>query len=133
MEEVHEAFDDPGFPEPLFFHQASVEAAKLFFAARLPGAHAVADPDGFFYDAFGLRRGNALQLLGPGVWLRGLRAAMKGHFVGRPTGDPLRMPGTFLVRGRSVMWQHRSRHAGDHPDLRAIPLVLRSLTAREAG
>ena len=50
MEEVWSAAESSDCPEPLFFHQASVEAARLFFASRAPGARAVADPAGVFYD-----------------------------------------------------------------------------------
>lgn len=124
MDEVAKAADSAGFPAVLFLHQASVEAGNLFFARRAPGSRAVADPDGVLFDAFGLRRGRARELFGPAVWLRGLRAMIKGHFVGRPKGDALRMPGAYLVSGSRILWRHRARHAGDLPDLAAIPRAL---------
>lgn len=97
----------------LFVHPATSEEAEPHFAARWPDAAAVADPEQDLYRAFGLGRGSALQLLGPRVWLSGLRALGGLHGVGRPTGDPLVMPGAFLVRDGAVTWSHVSEHAGD--------------------
>jgi hypothetical protein len=120
MDEVMQAARAKGFPAPIFIHRASVEAADAFFGSRAPEARAIADPDGTLFGAFGLQRGTLGQLLGPAVWWRGLRAMLKGNFVGRPTGNETQMPGAFLVRGREILWQHRARHAGDHPDLGAM-------------
>jgi len=120
MDEVLQAARSKGFPAPIFIHRASVEAADEFFGSRAPAARAIADPDGSLFSAFGLERGTLKQLLGPAVWGRGLRAMLKGNFVGKPTGNERQMPGAFLVRGRAIRWQHRARHAGDHPDLAAV-------------
>ncbi|MEM7199253.1 MAG: AhpC/TSA family protein [Planctomycetota bacterium] len=109
-----------GFPSLLFFHPASVEAGAEFFGQRAPSVRAAADPDHVYYTAFGLRRGSWRQLAGLAVWLRGALAFARGHGVGRPSGNPLLMPGAFLIRGRQVVWSHRSRHAGDHPDLAVV-------------
>lgn len=66
-------------------------------------------------------------MLSPTLWGRGLQALSKGHFVGRPVGDPLRMPGLFLVdRAGTLLWGHRSKHAGDHPDLTTLPALARA-------
>lgn len=104
----------------LFFHRASVEEAERFFAARAPDAHAIADTDGSLFAAFDLQRGSLIQLLGPAVWWRGLVALFKGNFVGKPTGNETQMPGAFLVEGQKVLWKHRAKHAGDHPELHAV-------------
>lgn len=81
------------------------------------------------YEAFGLERGSVLQLLGPAVWSSGLRAAMKGNFIGMPVGDPFLMPGLFLLQGERVTWRHEFGHAGDSPDFRAL---VRDLPDRRA-
>lgn len=132
MEDVWTAAESASFPTPIFFHQASVEAGKIFFALRAPGAPAVADPEGQFFDAFGLRRGSLVELLGPRVWLRALRAFTRGHFVGKPSGDTLRMPGAMLVRDGMILWEHRARHAGDQPDLEQVYASLSTRRPREA-
>jgi hypothetical protein len=59
----------------------------------------------------------------------GLRAAAKGHVLGRIVGDPMQMPGMFWVRGGEILWRHDFRHAGDHPDLAALPALLRERNA----
>lgn len=130
MNEVLHAAKTNGFPAPVFIHRASVEAADAFFAKRAPKARAVADPEGALFAAFGLGRGSLLQLMGPAVWWRGLRAMWKGNTLGRPAGDIWQLPGAFLVNGRQILWQHRARNAGDHPDLKEVRQAL-GLSAAE--
>lgn len=110
-----------GFPETVFIHRASVEAAEQFFAKRAPDANAIYDANGTLAEAFGIARGSLMQLLGPVVWWRGLRALLKGNFVGKPSAHAMQMPGAFLVRGREVLWSYRAKHAGDHPVAAEIP------------
>jgi hypothetical protein len=113
---------DPTFPAVLFVHQGTAEDSAAFFSKLDPKARAIADTERAFYSALGLGRGKLSQLFGPEVFVCGFRAMRKGHGVGRPVGDPLVMPGFFLVEhGDTVTWEHVSRHAGDHPDLSRIP------------
>lgn len=111
---------DPSYPAILFFYQGTVKEGEDFFGRFWPEARAVSDPSQTFYHAFGLGRGGVSELLGPRVWISGLRAALKGNSVGKPVGDPRIMPGLFLVKNRTIVWQHHFRHAGDHPDLAQI-------------
>jgi hypothetical protein len=87
----------------------------------------VADAPRRLYAAFGIGQGGKRQMFGPGVWLAGARAALKGHAGGEAAGDPWTMPGLFLVKGHAILWRHAFRHAGDHPDFARIPDVLRAL------
>jgi hypothetical protein len=82
-------------------HSSDPETAERFLAARgLAGIDHVADPDRLLYRALGLGRGTFLALLGPRAWLRGGVEFLR-HGIGYPEGDPLQMPGSFLVhRGR---------------------------------
>ena len=108
---------DPDYPEILVFVQGSVEQSRLFFAERWPEARAIADPRRRFYNAFGIRRGSLTQLVAsPGVILAGARAMAKGNIQGQTVGDTAQMPGLMLVQEGCIVWQHRFRHAGDHPD-----------------
>jgi hypothetical protein len=100
-----------------------VAEGQPFFAEYWPGARAVSDTPKFFYDAFGRARGGMLQMFGPQVWARGAEAATKGHFIGKPVGDPWVMPGAFLVEGERIRWAHHFEHAGDHPDWHTIPAL----------
>ena len=126
MEDLEAALDRPNLPAPLLVHPASVEAARMFLASRAPGTPAIADPDLNLYRAFGLKKGSFLQLFGPTVMWRGLRAMLRGHGIGKPTGNTLIMPGAFVVRGRDVLWQGLARHAGDHPDFEAIASTIKA-------
>jgi hypothetical protein len=110
------AAKDPNFPEILIFAQGSLEQSKSFFLERWPEARAVADPRRRFYKAFGIGRGSLMQLASPGVWAAGARAVAKGHIQGQTVGDSAQMPGLMLVQNNCIVWQHRFRHAGDHPD-----------------
>lgn len=118
--DLREAAAEPGYPPVLFFFQGSPTEGRAFLRRYWPEVRAVADPDLVFYEAFGVQRGSLLQLFGPGVFRAGRRAHEKGHENGPRSGDIYRMPGAFLVQGDSVLWQHAYRHAGDHPDFRAL-------------
>lgn len=102
----------------------TVEEGETFFDGLWPEARAVSDPDTELYATFGLERGGVGQLFGPSVWVRGVGALLEGHGIGRPVGDPLMMPGTFLVDGGRVIWSHVAEHAGDHPDYEDVPRIL---------
>lgn len=98
-------------------HMASEEDAAAFFDRYgLGGAERVSDPERVLYRAFGLQRGRFLQLFGPRVAVRGLRAAIDGHRVGRLVGNGFQMPGVFLVRDGRIERAFRHRTAGDRPD-----------------
>jgi hypothetical protein len=90
----------------------SPEEGERFFAERWPEARAVSDEGRKLYAAFSLKKGTAGQLFGPRVWIAGLKAALWGHGVGAPVGDPLMLSGWFLVRGDKVLWAHPHEHAG---------------------
>jgi hypothetical protein len=115
---------DPGYPPVLLFFQGSPTEGRALLRRYWPAARAVSDPELRVYAAFGIHRGNLLQLFGPGVWAAKRRAEAKGHQQGERTGDVFMMPGVFLVQGGRVLWSHQYRHAGDHPDLARIPELL---------
>ena len=109
------------YPRVIFFTQASVEATTDFFRERWPSALVVADPERWFYGAFGRRRAKVWELLSFGVLRATLRAWRGGHRIGRVVGDARTMPGLFLVAEGRIRWEHVFDHAGDHPDFAAIP------------
>lgn len=91
------------------------EAAAFCRAQRLPYT-CLSDPARRSYRAFGLRRGTTADVMGPAPMLAGLRAASKGHFVGRPVDDVYQLGGIFLVNTDGRLGYARySRHAGDQP------------------
>jgi hypothetical protein len=124
------ASQHPAYPPIMFFYQGSVEEGEVFFRKLWPEARAVSDPEREFYNVFGIQRGGMKEMFGPEVWACGARAAQKGHFIGKPVGDPWVMPGLFLAHGERILWQHEFRHAGDHPDFLkiadSIPMLLQA-------
>lgn len=107
---------DPRFPEPLFFFQGSPTEGRAFLRRYWPSLRAVADPEAEIYEAFGIGRGNVVQMFRPAVWAAHSRAQAKGHALGERSGDIWRMPGVFLAHGPEILWAHTYRHAADHPD-----------------
>ncbi|MFW5691527.1 MAG: SelL-related redox protein [Chloroflexota bacterium] len=114
------------YPPLLFFYQGTPEEGAVFFKRVWPEARAVSDIPKTYYNAFGIERGGLREMFGPVVWACGVRATLKGSFIGWKTGDPWTMPGMFAVQGDYVLWQHDFHHAGDHPDLATIPALIRS-------
>jgi peroxiredoxin len=82
------------------------------------------------YNLYGLGRGGMMQLMGPKVFTSGMRAVMNGASVGEVIGDPLMMPGTFIIdRAGTVRYAYYSEHAGDHPH---IDTLIRAAQAARA-
>lgn len=121
--DLREAAQSPAYPPVLFFFQGTPTEGRAFLRRYWPEVRAIADPELFFYEAFGVGRGSLLQMFGPGVAVAGWRARRKGHENGERSGDIYRMPGAFLVQGERVLWQHHYRHAGDTPDFAQIPAL----------
>jgi hypothetical protein len=115
------AASDPSFPASLFFHLGTTEQGEVLFADVGPEVRAVADPKRFFYKALGVPSASVVQLLDPRVWACGIRAFREGHKPGKPVGDPLVMPGLFLVEGGQVTWRFVPGHMGGLPRLADIP------------
>jgi hypothetical protein len=112
---------DPTFPTIVVVHPSTPGDGEAFFTERWPEVAAIADATHALYTAFGLGRGTLLQVMGPKVWLAGLRAVGSGNGVGRVKGDALMLSGAVLVRGGRVVWAHHSAHSGDIVDPAAVP------------
>jgi hypothetical protein len=105
-----------------------------FAAERAPGLRALSDPDGAAYRAWGLKRGNAAQLLGPAVWVETAKASLKGESIHKVAGDPFQMPGTFTVSTDGIVrYAYYSLHAGDYPTERAMLRAVDALVAGSPG
>jgi hypothetical protein len=125
--EIREASRRGPMPPTLFVHPATVAEGEAFFRKAAPESRAVADPDARLYEGFGLVRGGVGSLLNASVIACGIRALVAGHGGGRIQGDPWRMPGFFLIRDGAIAWEHRARHAADHPDFTHLPDDLAAL------
>ena len=109
------AGSDPSFPRVVFVFMAPADDGADFLRSLWPDAEGIADPQKALYDAFGVERGGAAEMFGPGAVACGVRATMKGNFIGRKQGDPWTLPSFVLVEGERAIWRHDGAHAGDHP------------------
>ena len=93
----------------------------------------LADPALDSYRAFELKRGSAVEVMGPAAMLNWLRAARKGHFVERAIGDVFQMPGTFIIDAAGVIrYAKYARNSGDHPKTQDLLDALHELSPPEA-
>jgi hypothetical protein len=90
----------------------------------------VSDPERVLYRALDLRRGTILQLFGPRVWLSGIVATLRGHFVGPLVGDGFQMPGAFVIHRGEVVKAFRHAAASDRADFAAMTCEVRASEVR---
>jgi len=109
------------YPALLFFYQGTPEDGDQLFGSSWRKARAVSDPQKFFYNAFGLKKGGFSELIGFGVLFRAFQAFFKGHsphfrYYWGPKENKLFMPGLFLVTANRILWTWKFRHIGDPPN-----------------
>ncbi len=75
-----------------------LDARRFFVRYGLGSISRIADRDQSLYRAFGLKRGNIIQLFGPGNWVRGLSAIFSGNIQELPC-ETLKVSAT-QCRGR---------------------------------
>jgi len=93
------------------------------------------DPDLRSYRAAGLRRGR-VEILSPRLPLHAVRALWSGHRQGEVQGDAWQLGGVFVIAaGGNLLYEHRSREAGDHPPVAEVLAALRpdATPVREAA
>lgn len=99
-------------------HMESEEKAGEWLAQYdLEDVSRFSDPERKLYEAFDLQNGSLLQVAGPRVWGRGLKAMVnEGHLPGWPAGHELQMPGVFLIRDGRILRAFRHQSSADRPD-----------------
>ncbi len=90
--------------------------ARVAHAFGLEDAHWFSDPERIAYRALELGRGSVLQLFGPAVILRGLKATLRGHMVGQLDGDGFQMPGAFVLHKGRVIRSFKAPNAAAQPN-----------------
>jgi hypothetical protein len=85
----------------------------------------IADPDQVLHRAFDVPRGGWREMFGLQSWLAGARATLRGKTIGRKVGDGWTLPVWTVIDGDRVQWRWNGTHAGDRPDIAAIPRVSR--------
>lgn len=103
--------------EVALIHMSSDRQAELVF--RLYGMDQVArfsDPDRSLYEAMGLRRVTMREVLSRELFKRGYEACVRErHAMSVPRGDPMQMPGVFLVERGIVLATFLHDHPWDRP------------------
>lgn len=84
---------------------------------------AISDPERRLYRGLGLRRGTFVQLLGWGVWCRGLKTFFAGHRPGALEGDGTQMPGIFLIWQGRIVRRFLHSNAAERPDYVSLAKV----------
>jgi len=107
---------------PVLVHMGKdADAMRVFRKYGLEDSLRVSDPSQNLYRAFGLGRANFWKMLNPIVWIRMFAAAVvRRHGAGPPIGDPMQMPGVFLVHRGRVIMDFRHRTIADRPDYGAF-------------
>jgi hypothetical protein len=99
----------------------TLEQARHFFSEKkLPrsGVDVVTDPRRESYDAAALGRGVARTFFNAGALSAYAAARKQGHAVTGLFGDLTQLGGLFVVNPpASLAYAHKSRFAGDHPDM----------------
>ncbi len=105
--------DNPEWPPIVLVFQGTAKQGDALLTKLWPDAPLIADPDQTFWKALDVQRAPFRELFGLKVWMAGLRSFLRGHFIGKPVGDPLLAPAAFLVHGGKVQWRFTPEHAGD--------------------
>ena len=88
----------------------------------------LADPKKGGYQAFDIKRGSAMQVMGPATWVSGLRALRKGHRVEAFGEDVYQLSATFIIdRDGIIRYARYARHSGDHPKATELIEALRAM------
>ena len=95
-------------------------AAPRLAQAGLGDVPRIADPDRMLSRALGLRHGTFRELLGLRNILRGIPVTFQGHGFGFPAGDPLQLPGAFLIERGRVTRHQRAAYAGEPVDFEGL-------------
>ncbi len=91
-----------------------------------PNIACMVDTDQRAYRAFGLGSGSIGAFLAPSVVAAGVKAYADGYGGGKPVGDVLQMPGTFVIDANGcVTLAYYSRTVADHPTDDIIKMAIR--------
>ena len=101
--------------------QYRAEPTRNFCRQRKVELECLGDPAKEGYDAVGLERGGVKEIASPKVALGALRAASKGQLPGKPEGDRLLMPATFVIgTDGKVRYAHYNADQSDNPPMDAV-------------
>lgn len=100
----------------VFVTLGTIEQTEAFRAKMQSPHRFVCDPEKKLYQHFELPKGGLTQMISPQVFVRAIGATLQGHRNQSSGGDPLQMPGVFIIdTDGQIVWQHSARHAADNP------------------
>lgn len=115
MRDAHQDLTDRGYVVIAVGQGTGRRSAEFRRDNDLPFV-VLSDPGRAGYEAFGLKHGSMLDMLRPSLVIAGIKATLSGARQGKTEGDPLLMPGTFVIdRDGIVRYAHPGAHAGDVP------------------
>ena len=103
---------------PVIVHMGSIEQGEQMLTQYgCAGLDQVSDPDRKVYRALDLKLGTFAELFGILAFWRALGQGTIFRFgFGRMIGNPLQMPGAFVIRNGQIVKAYRHRFSGDRPD-----------------
>ena len=97
----------------------ATETARRFKADyRLPFPVLV-DKKKESYRLLGLKRGSFSEVMGPSVWVKGVKSLMKNG-QGLPQEDPYQLGGAAVIADGVVKFLHRSKTSADNASVEAL-------------
>lgn len=114
MREDYECFRQAGGEVAVVTMGTPDQMAEFRKRLDLPFA-CFADPGRIAYQAFELAKGSIGKVAGMAVWKKSFMALLR-HGGGLPVGDPMQMPGAFVIDSAGVIqFAHYPRNSADHP------------------
>lgn len=90
--------------------------AREICGTLAPNISCMVDSDQAAYRAFGLGSGSLGAFLAPSVVAAGIKAYSEGYGGGKPVGDVMQMPGTFVINAAGrIALAYYSKTVADHP------------------
>lgn len=106
----------------ILVHMGSPKLAdEVFGIYGLDRVSHVPDAMQSVYKRFGLKRAELSSFVGLKIWWRMIVAGIwKGHWIGRPAGDPYQMPGVFLFHKNRILNTFTYKNVSDRPDFERL-------------
>jgi hypothetical protein len=106
----------------VLIHMNTQEQAKeLFESYGLEHFIHISDPHRHLYRLFGLRRVSFSELVNPVTCRQFFNSTiLEGHRQGRLNGDPMQMPGVFVVYQNEIVYTYYPKYISDQPNFSEI-------------
>lgn len=101
-------------------------AEQIMQVYDLGGIRHISDPHQYLYRKFGLGKVSFKALFGVRNWYRAFVAGlMKGHLIGKPSGDPFQMPGVFVFHKGKILSKFDYKYVSDLPNFSGMAQATR--------